>query len=159
MARKVSSALALEIMTAMPALKRALFKGFSPSFPLNKTQAHVLLYLHKAGPSSMTDLHHHFGLGKGSISGLVNGLAEKGFITRERNSGDKRWVFVRVSKSGADLAESIDREIAEYIGAKLNALSKEERTHLTDAIAVIRRISNSIRTECGSKETHNEQTQ
>ena len=65
-------------------------------YNLTPSQMDVLLYLKKHEEDTLTqrDLETGLTLKNPTVTGLLNRLEEKGFITREQNLNDKRSKFI-----------------------------------------------------------------
>ena len=94
----------------------------------------VLLYLKKHEEDTLTqrDLETGLTLKNPTVTGLLNRLEEKGFITREQNLNDKRSKFIKMTDKSERVLEDAYLYIQELDAQMLNGISKEEQKQLFD---------------------------
>jgi DNA-binding MarR family transcriptional regulator len=81
-------------------------------------QVKALVHLFEYGPQTMGDLADGLKITTPSATGLINPLAERGFVVRDRDTDDRRVVRVSLSKHAEEIAHSIiDQRQAEVAGA------------------------------------------
>ena len=92
----------------------------------------VLLYLKKHEEDKLTqrDLETGLTLKNPTVTGLLNRLEEKGFITREQNLNDKRSKFIKMTDKSERVLEDAYLYIQELDAKMLNGISKEEKEQL-----------------------------
>jgi len=83
---------------------------------LTGSRAHLVWELHRLGPSTQQTLADALGVTPRAITGLVDALAEGGFVTRERHPRDRRATLVTFTKQGARAAEALERDHIELAG-------------------------------------------
>ncbi len=82
---------------------RRLNHTFSPewlSSDITVAQLRVLLALHTAGPSSMTDIAAILGVSLPTTSGVIDKMVKKGLVAREADPSDRRLVICHLSEEG-----------------------------------------------------------
>ena len=92
----------------------------------------VLLYLKKHEEDTLTqrDLEIGLTLKNPTVTGLLNRLEEKGFITREQNLNDKRSKFIKMTDKTERVLEDAYLYIQELDAKMLNGISEEEQEQL-----------------------------
>ena len=92
----------------------------------------VLLYLkrHEEDKLTQRDLETGLTLKNPTVTGLLNRLEEKGFITREQNLNDKRSKFIKMTDKSERVLEDAYLYIQELDAKMLNGISKEEKEQL-----------------------------
>ena len=92
----------------------------------------VLLYLKKHEEDTLTqrDLETGLTLKNPTVTGLLNRLEEKGFITREQNLNDKRSKFIKMTDKSERVLEDAYLYIQELDAKMLNGISEEEQEQL-----------------------------
>ena len=92
----------------------------------------VLLYLKKHEEDTLTqrDLETGLTLKNPTVTGLLNRLEEKGFITREQNLNDKRSKFIKMTEKTQRVLDDAYLYIQELDAKMLNGISKEEKEQL-----------------------------
>ena len=94
----------------------------------------VLLYLkrHEEDKLTQRDLETGLTLKNPTVTGLLNRLEEKGFITREQNLNDKRSKFIKMTEKTQRVLDDAYLYIQELDAQMLNGISKEEQKQLFD---------------------------
>ncbi len=67
----------------------------------------ALVFIADHGSPKMSDVSDHVGLSSAAITGMMDRLAEQGFIERYRQDGDRRMVYLRLADKGADALTEI----------------------------------------------------
>ena len=75
-------------------------------FGVTGPQLWVLKTVMEGGSLPLGELSKKMYLHPSTITGVVDRLEKKGYVTRERNSGDRRVVNVRLTPAGAALAKT-----------------------------------------------------
>lgn len=86
-----------------------------------------------------SELARQVSLSQATVTGIVDRLAARQLVTRERNEEDRRLVKVCVSEAGKALALSAPSPLQERFAIRLKELSVEERATITE---VLNRIVN-----------------
>src|SRR5918997_6836412 len=85
---------------------------------LTVPRAHLLWLLHHQGPSTQRALADALRVSPRNVTGLVDGLAASGFVTREPHPTDRRATLVSLTEHGASALAEMDRghqELAELL--------------------------------------------
>ena len=101
-------------------------------YNLTPSQIDVLLYLKKHEEDTLTqrDLEIGLTLKNPTVTGLLNRLEEKGFITREQNLNDKRSKFIKMTDKSERVLEDAYLYIQELDAKMLNGISEKEQEQL-----------------------------
>lgn len=67
---------------------------------LTKSRAPLVWDLHQRGPSTQRALAESLGTSPRNVTGLVDGLVDEGFVTREPHPKDRRAVLVSLTPYG-----------------------------------------------------------
>ena len=111
---------------------------------LTVSRATVLWTLRGTGPSPQRDLAAALGVTARTVTGLVDGLAAAGLVTREPHPSDRRATLVTLSRAGADVVATLEREQAE-LGEQLFGAMPRARfdglvAGLDDVLATLHRL-------------------
>ncbi len=90
---------------------------------LTGSRAHLVWELHRLGPSTQQTLAGALGVTPRAITGLVDALAEGGFVTRERHPRDRRATLVTFTKQGKRAAEALERDHIELASRLFGGMS------------------------------------
>jgi len=77
---------------------------------LTRSRVHVLWLVHHRGPMTQRALADAIDVSARNITGLVDGLAQTGFITREPHPSDRRATLVTLTERGTATALNLERE-------------------------------------------------
>lgn len=69
-----------------------------------------------------------------NTSRLLNKLMEKGLVEKERNAGDQRVVYIKLTPGGAKLKEEA-RKLVDNLTVNL---SEQQANHLNDLLEIVR---------------------
>ena len=76
---------------------------------LTVPRAHLLWRLHHDGPATQRALAEALEVSPRNITGLVDGLADTGFVTREAHPSDRRATLVSLTEHGRRTLAAMDR--------------------------------------------------
>lgn len=73
-------------------------------------QCHVLLDIEETVESTIVQLVHNLKLDKSTLSRTVEGLVRLGLVERKSHPTDRRFTLLRLSVSGKNMCDDINRE-------------------------------------------------
>jgi DNA-binding MarR family transcriptional regulator len=88
----------------------------------------------QTGGVSPTYLSRCQSVSKNTISSLIGGLEEQGFVERELDSGDKRRFRIRLTDAGRQAVRETAPDHVAYLNALAGGLTGEERAQLTSLL-------------------------
>lgn len=99
---------------------------------LTATQSFVLHYLalHEAEPIYPKDLEHSFHLTHPTISGILQRLEAKGFITIEQDHTDRRCKRIRMTQKAHCCEKAVGNSFRQLDQAMSTGMSTQERAEL-----------------------------
>ena len=97
---------------------------------LTSTQFGVLEALHHIGPLCQGELAEKLLKSNANLTLVVANLEKSGFVARERNPSDRRFVTVRLTDAGQRLIARLFPRIARQVARELAALSPAELAEL-----------------------------
>ncbi len=107
---------------------------------LHASEVHLLEFCSRYPGESMTCLAGRLGITKGAVSQTAFRLEKKGCLVRTRQDGDKKTVFLYLTRKGAGAVEwhsnyheTVNRDLEEM----LSSLESQDRAHIRE---VLRRI-------------------
>ncbi|MBW2028175.1 MAG: MarR family transcriptional regulator [Deltaproteobacteria bacterium] len=107
-----------EIVGAIRRMVRAVYldtSKMSRQFGLTGAQSGVLRNLVQDGPLSSVELSRRLHVTPSNITGIIDRLEKKGFVSRTRNSGDRRIVTIALTVDG----EKLGRQLPDPVESKL----------------------------------------
>jgi DNA-binding MarR family transcriptional regulator len=108
----------------------ALLSQAAAAHDLSLTQLRVLAILRDRDPK-MAELAAHLGLGRSSVSGLIDRAVRRGLVRRETSSDDGRAVRVSLTPDGRRLASLLTGEIGGLIAPMISSLSLADQKRLS----------------------------
>jgi DNA-binding MarR family transcriptional regulator len=91
---------------------------------------------HKGEECSMSELAERIHQSSATMTGIVDRLVEKGWVTRRRSEEDRRAVFVSLTPDGQNV---LSRVTAERHGLVLNTISKMSPSDVETFINLLKR--------------------
>lgn len=138
-------------MNFLPVLKELVstyhaFEHYSAthvkSMGLTMTQFDIVATLGNQPPMSCKDLGNKTLVSKGTLTGVLERLEEKGLIRRETNLEDARSQMVCLTKSGQKLFEKVFPLHVDYLAKAFSKLSPSELTQLRNSLSALKQIFN-----------------
>ncbi len=105
---------------------------------LSVTQFRSLAFLGRHSGASLSELAEHIGLALPSMSKLVDGLVERGLVTRQEDPADRRRVVLCVTAMGDESVCAARKATQDYLAGRLALLAPEERATVSSAMAALR---------------------
>jgi len=130
------------IFEAMNATKRSMhgrLHALIGDSPISRSQLELLFVLKQLQPVTSKKLADHMQLTPGAVSQLVEGLADEAFVSRETDPSDRRLQILRLSKSGMQELQRIEKNRHELFKHVLDDLTDDE-------LALLLRINQKIAT-------------
>ena len=100
------------------------------------TQLRLLGILRDREPL-MLDLARHLGLGKSSVTGLIDRAERRGLVERSTAPHDGRAIHVRLTAAGRRLAEQNTAQAKEAVSRLLDGLPPRDRDRLAGLAATV----------------------
>ena len=99
------------------------------------------LYLH---PANLSDLAESQGVSLPSMSNTVTRLEQQGWVKRQRSEQDRRVVMIELTPAGCDKLGELTETVLAMLVAMLKNVTVAERDKLSDGIAVLESMFNTI---------------
>jgi len=97
---------------------------------LSITQFRLLYRLSQEGPQKVAALAEALDVTPGAITGMADKLIERDLIERERCSGDRRVVFLRITEQGNSKIEMLINKNKETVSSFFKHLPDEDLEHM-----------------------------
>lgn len=105
--------------------------------PIPVSEAHALSVLADEGPLSQTELVHHLGLGKSTVSRLVDQVVARGWATRAPSPADARRKLVELTPEGRSAAAALGRARAARVERLLDRIPDADRPAVLAALETL----------------------
>ena len=133
---------ARELLEVVPIVMREIRSQMRSrrSLDLTVPQFRTLAFVNRNKGSSLCEVADHMGLTSPSMSTLVDGLIERGMMTREEHPADRRRVRLAVTSRGNTILETTTRETLTYLAKKLSNLTLDNREAIVKAMETLRLV-------------------
>ncbi len=134
---------AQEILDTIPATiwaLRAQMRQHRMPEHLSIPQFGAMRYLTRHNGASLSEAAEHLELSLPSMSKLINGLVERGVVSRETHPADRRRVTLRVTAAGHRVLEAVREANLAFLAQTLGGLSGSERATIADAMRILRAV-------------------
>ncbi|GAA2743700.1 MarR family winged helix-turn-helix transcriptional regulator [Kitasatospora cinereorecta] len=122
----------VDLMASLVALFHREYEEAAAARSLTGAQAKVLGLLRR-GPMPMRHIAQTLACEPSNITGIVDRLESRGFVTRDADPHDRRVKLVAATGSGMSASEEL-RESLNFAREPLAALDDEERAQLRDLL-------------------------
>jgi DNA-binding MarR family transcriptional regulator len=144
MSMSKDESLAAKILTTFPLFMHTLFHDFQPpsgALDLSKTQMKVLMVVYIESAPYMTGVCRHMNMEKGSLTPVIDRLAQANLVERGRSPADRRRVNLRLTEVGLSLVEAALHRAHRHILEKLKTLPEEDVERFKSALSVLHEIT------------------
>jgi DNA-binding MarR family transcriptional regulator len=129
-----------ELQFVVGALVRRM-RSVSPARDVSLPQVSILKRLDREGPHAVAELARLDKITHQSITVSVNALVDRGLVRRVADSGDLRRKLLVITGDGTQLlAERREAGLENLASAIADRLSNAERTRLSQALPLMRRL-------------------
>ncbi|HET8705321.1 MAG TPA: MarR family transcriptional regulator [Pseudomonadales bacterium] len=108
------------------------------NFGISVEQFHILRHIRK-GFQSVSELAEVRQISRSAVSQAVDSLVEKGLVTRQQSTQDRRYVRLELTQSGNDLLNMIFQKNHAWMAEKLAGLNDAEVNTVIDSMEVLKR--------------------
>lgn len=108
---------------------------------LTGAQAFSLLHMDADRPRSMKSYCLLYNLDAGNLTGIIDGLEEKGLVVREQDSKDRRIKTIRILPKGLKLRTELMARIADQSSDLFAPLSEAEQNNFAACIQKMHKSS------------------
>ena len=106
------------------------------------SQVKMLFLLEDGGEHSVKEIATHLGLSVPAASRAVDGLVERGFVTRRESAEDRRSRIVALSDSGREVVAAMLRARFATLDTFVAKIAPDERDNLLTALLpIVERIA------------------
>lgn len=111
-------------------------------FDLSWYDMHVMKFLLGSPVSRVSDIAGELRLPLFKVSRLLNDLSDKGFVSREKETGDKRNTWVRLTAKNLSTIQKVQDYHYELIMNNLKSLTPEEALEVLRAMENVSKVMN-----------------
>jgi DNA-binding MarR family transcriptional regulator len=114
-----------ELLSHSPAAVMRVMRK-RPGGAISLVHLNVLSVLEHDGPQAMRDLAEALDVSQASATGIVDRMAERGLVTRQRGTADRRVIRVALTAEGGAVLGGLAAERREAVGELLDELTDTE---------------------------------
>ena len=111
-----------------------------PGLKVSQGEAHILAHLHAQGESTIAQLHAALEHKRSTLTSILDRLAERKFVTRETDGGDRRSFRVKLTPAGAKAAAKIHGCLEAVEREALKGVSPAQLKSFTELIMRVAHI-------------------
>jgi DNA-binding MarR family transcriptional regulator len=105
---------------------------------MSMPQFRTLAFVYRKERVSLSEVAEHIGLTLPTMSTLVDGLVDRGLITRREDPEDRRRMTLTLTEQGRSGFESAREATAAYLEQGLRQLSPYNRATITASMRILR---------------------
>jgi DNA-binding MarR family transcriptional regulator len=114
-----------ELLSHTPAAVMRVMRR-RPGGAISLVHLNVLSVLEQDGPQAMRGLAEALDVSRASATGIVDRMAERGLVTRQRDTVDRRVIRVALTEEGGAVLGGLSAERREAVGELLDELTDAE---------------------------------
>ena len=108
------------------------------------SQVKMLFLLEDGREHSLSEIAGHLGLSLPAASRAVDGLIQRGFVTRRESAEDRRSRLIALSDHGREVVDRLTRARLQTLDTFVAEITPQERTDLLTALLpIVERIKSS----------------
>lgn len=115
----------------------------SKEFGLTPLQLMVLHCIRENKLVTMSDIARHLGLSKSTTSGIIDRMVKQGYIQRERNTQDKRVIYIKPGIKEKELTDKMIENHSEYVAEVFSKVDEKEKNLIKDSMQKLLEILSS----------------
>ena len=104
---------------------------------LTPARAAILWHLKHGGPCLQRELADAMQVSARNVTGLVDGLVEDGYVTREPHPRDRRARLVTLTRRGTSAARRMEQEQDEFVSLLFGAMGTKSLADLVMSLRVV----------------------
>ncbi len=139
---KIVQDTARQVLEIVPAVMRTIRAEFRSQRPmdLSVAQFNTLAYIKKNDGASLSSLAAHIGLTLPSMSKLIDGLVERGLVTRNSDLEDRRKICLCLTDTGKNELEAAYEHTQAFLVKKISGLPKEEAEIVSRSMQILKSL-------------------
>ena len=112
-------------------------KELNKKYQVSAAQLNCILSLYEHGSLPPSQIAKHMMVQSSNVTGVVDRLERKGFVTRTRNSPDRRVITIQLTKAGKKLAENAPPPIQQKIIDGLKQTKKAKKEQIVRSLGML----------------------
>lgn len=100
-------------------------------------QCHAIVEIGRAGELSLNELAELLNLDNSTMSRAVNNLVEQGYLVREADKADRRYVKILLTEQGLSTFKSIETGMERYFEDILDSIPEEKQEQVIESLYLL----------------------
>lgn len=106
--------------------------------PMSSLQ--IMMMIDSIGPVTISEISHSFSIAKPNVTPMIDRLAEKNYVRRDRDKGDKRIVHVALTDFGHKTIDELKNRIGSYLEMICNSFGADTSEHTQESLDAVLKI-------------------
>jgi DNA-binding MarR family transcriptional regulator len=136
---KQTAALTLEVIPSLTRLIRSKFREKRMG-NLTMVEFRTMTFIDANQGASLSDAADHIGLGRPSMSKLVDALVNRKRVTRNTHGKDRRRICLALTKQGKRDLDEAYQHTQLYFANEFSSLSEKQRSQIADALTLMQSV-------------------
>ena len=132
---------AREVLDVVPAVLRPLRRQMrSHRAGLSIPQFRSLAFVDRYDGASLSMVAEHLDLSLPTVSRMINGLVQRGYLQRKSSEDDRRHVSLSLRAKGQEIMREARQATQQYLSERFENLTDEQRQALVAAMQALREV-------------------
>ena len=116
------------------------------------SQCHTIVEVGNCGTLSLIELAQRLNMDKSAMSRIVDDLVKKGYLRREQDTRDRRYVVIELTEVGNGVYQQIEENSFQQFSKLVSALPETERRSVISGLKALNQAmaSSLLSAECCS---------
>ena len=114
-----------------------LEKGDASCCGVTIAQCHAIVEIGRVQKIALVDLAALLGLDKSTMSRTINDLVESGFVMRDLDAENRRYVTIQLTDSGAHIFENIEESMGQYYTSIFGSIPEDKRAQVLQSLQLL----------------------
>jgi DNA-binding MarR family transcriptional regulator len=115
-------------------------KELNKKYSVTSAQLNCLLALYENGPLPPSQIAKHMMVNSSTVTGVIDRLEQKGLVTRQRNSPDRRIINIQLTPGGKKMAKVAPPPVQQRVVDGLQKLSSKELDQIILSLTKLTRM-------------------
>ncbi len=121
-------------------------KNYFKHYDLTGPQSMIISIIAKEGRQKVSYFSKKMGLSNSTVSGIIDRLEAQHYVIRERDSKDRRVVYVDLHQDIKESVESHKLNFQNYWDCLMNQASKEEQASVIEGLKTLELLMERVKT-------------
>ena len=100
-------------------------------------QCHAIVEIGRTKRIALVDLADLLGLDKSTMSRTINNLVEAGFVIRDLDAENRRYVVIQLTDGGNRVFENIEESMGQYYKSIFSSIPENKRGQVLESLQLL----------------------